>query len=149
MVFCIIINLYSIYQGGSYMFKTVRAKIMAPITLIVVLIIAIFSLFIYTMTNNSIKQNGEALVQSVSLGLNNALTARDVAENIMEREMIGQSVMASYIINQGGTYEELKKLPSAVTLTKFGVPMIKAIRPKRRLRKKLILILVLIQTDKP
>lgn len=110
MVFCIIINLYSIYQGGSYMFKTVRAKIMAPITLIVVLIIAIFSLFIYTMTNNSIKQNGEALVQSVSLGLNNALTARDVAENIMEREMIGQSVMASYIINQGGTYEELKKI---------------------------------------
>lgn len=92
------------------MFKTVRAKIMAPITLIVVLIIAIFSLFIYTMTNNSIKQNGEALVQSVSLGLNNALTARDVAENIMEREMIGQSVMASYIINQGGTYEELKKI---------------------------------------
>lgn len=110
MVFCIIINLYSVYQGGSYMFKTVRAKIMAPITLIVVLIIAIFSLFIYTMTNNSIKQNGEALVQSVSLGLNNALTARDVAENIMEREMIGQSVMASYIINQGGTYEELKKI---------------------------------------
>lgn len=92
------------------MFNTVRSKIMAPITLIVVLIIAIFAWFIYNVTNNSIEKNGEALVQSVSLGLNNAVTAREVAENIMEREMIGQSVMAAYMIHHGATYKDLKEV---------------------------------------
>lgn len=92
------------------MFNTVRSKIMAPITLIVVLIIAIFAWFIYNVTNNSIEKNGEALVQSVSLGLNNAVTAREVSENIMEREMIGQSVMAAYMIHHGATYKDLKEV---------------------------------------
>jgi methyl-accepting chemotaxis protein len=92
------------------MFNTVRSKIMAPITLIVVLIIAIFAWFIYNVTNHSIEKNGEALVQSVALGLNNAVTAREVSENIMEREMIGQSVMAAYMIHHGATYEDLKEI---------------------------------------
>lgn len=83
---------------------------MAPITLAVVCIITIFSSFIYVTTSNSIERNGEALVDSIALGIEGAMTARMKAEQIMEQEMIAQAVLSSYILAKGTTYEELRKL---------------------------------------
>lgn len=54
------------------------------------------------------KSNGEALVDSIAMGMEGAIHSREKTEEIMEQEMIGQSVMASYIINKGATYEDLK-----------------------------------------
>ena len=98
-------------KGGQYiMFTTLRSKMMAPITVVVVCIIAIFSMFIYMTTNKSIEQNGEALVESVALGIEGAIIAREQAENIMEQEMVAQAALASYIVAKGTTHEDLKRL---------------------------------------
>ncbi|MFF5995721.1 HAMP domain-containing methyl-accepting chemotaxis protein [Lysinibacillus sp. KU-BSD001] len=92
------------------MFKSMKWKMMLPILAAVILIISAFSAFIYNTTNNSIQQQGEALVESIKLGLEGAITSRDVAEKIMEEEMIAESVLISWILENGGQFEDLKAL---------------------------------------
>lgn len=78
--------------------------------IIVVLIIGAFSIYIYRATYKSEKSNGEALANSIVMGLEAAIQSREKAEEIMEKEMIAESVMASYILDQGATHEDLKAI---------------------------------------
>ena len=92
------------------MVKSMKWKMMLEIMMIVVFIIGAFSVYIFLATSKSIKSNGEALVDSIAMGMEGAIHSRAKTEEIMEKEMIGQSVMASYIINKGATYEDLKAI---------------------------------------
>lgn len=92
------------------MLKSMKWKMMFEIMLVVVIIIGAFSVYIYYTTSHNIKSNGEALVESVAMGMEGAIHSREKAEEIMEKEMLGQSVMASYIIQQGATYNDLKEI---------------------------------------
>ncbi|WP_042473558.1 methyl-accepting chemotaxis protein [Bacillus ndiopicus] len=92
------------------MVKSLKWKMMLEIMLVVVIIIGAFSIYIYHTTSQNMKSNGEALVESVAMGMEGAIHSRMEAEKIMEKEMLGQSVMASYIINKGATYEDLKEI---------------------------------------
>ncbi|MEG0449778.1 MAG: methyl-accepting chemotaxis protein [Lysinibacillus sp.] len=90
--------------------KSMKWKMLLEIMAIVVLIIGAFSVYIYQATNKSVKSNGDALVESIAMGIEGAIKSREKAEEIMEAEMIAESVMASYIIDKGATYEELKEI---------------------------------------
>lgn len=92
------------------MFKRLRTKMMVPIVSVVIIIIAAFAMIINSAISKSISENGQALVDSVSLGLESSILSRQVAEQILEDEMVAESVMASYIIAKGGTYEDLKAI---------------------------------------
>ncbi|KOS68238.1 chemotaxis protein [Lysinibacillus contaminans] len=92
------------------MVKSMKWKMMLEIMIIVVLIIGAFSVYIFQATYKSVKSNGEALVDSISMGMEGAIQSRAKTEEIMEQEMIAESVMASYIINEGATYEDLKAI---------------------------------------
>lgn len=94
------------------MFKSMKWKMMFPILLGVVLLIGAFATYIYLTTEKSIHQQGEALVDSIKLGIEGAILSREVSENIMEEEMIAQSVLISWIVENGGTHEDLKQLAS-------------------------------------
>lgn len=85
-------------------------KMMLEIMAIVVLIIGAFSVYIFQATYKSVKSNGEALASSIVMGMEGAIQSRAKAEEIMEKEMIAESVMASYIIDKGATYEDLKEI---------------------------------------
>lgn len=87
-------------------------KILAPILISVTVIIAVFAGFIYKMTDNSISSQGEALVESIKLGLEGAILSREVSEQIMEDEMVAQAVLVSWIVENGGTYKDLSALAS-------------------------------------
>ncbi|WP_107841303.1 methyl-accepting chemotaxis protein [Metasolibacillus meyeri] len=92
------------------MVKSMKWKMMFEIMLVVIFVIGAFSIYIYHTTSQNMKRNGEALVESVAMGMEGAIHSRLKAEEIMEKEMLGQSVMASYIIHQGTTYEDLKEI---------------------------------------
>ena len=94
------------------MLKSMKWKILAPILISVTVIIAVFAGFIYKMTDNSVSSQGEALVESIKLGLEGATLSREVSEQIMEDEMVGQAVLVSWIIENGGTYKDLAALAS-------------------------------------
>jgi methyl-accepting chemotaxis protein len=90
--------------------KTMKWKMMLEIMCIVVFIIGAFSVYIYQATYKSVKNNGEGLANSIVIGMEGAIQSREKAEEIMEKEMIAESVMASYIIDKGATYEDLKAI---------------------------------------
>ena len=92
------------------MFKSMKWKMMLPILASVILIISAFSSFIYYKTDESIEKQGTALVESIKLGLEGAILSREVSEDIMEDEMIAQSVLISWILEKGGTYQDLNAL---------------------------------------
>lgn len=92
------------------MVKSMKWKMMLEIMIIVVFIIGAFSVYIFLATSKSMKSNGEALVDSIAMGMEGAIHSRSKTEEIIEQEMIGQSVMASYIMNKGATYEDLKAI---------------------------------------
>lgn len=97
-------------RGGWFMVKSMKWKMMLEIMIIVVLIIGAFSVYIFQATYKSVKNNGEALVDSIAIGMEGAIHSKVKTEEIMEKEMIAQSVMASYIINEGATYEDLQAI---------------------------------------
>lgn len=76
----------------------------------VIVIIGAFALFIYNAAEKSVRANGEALVESIAIGMNSTIYSREKAERIMEQEMLSQSVMASYILAQGATHQDMKTL---------------------------------------
>ncbi|WP_313149861.1 methyl-accepting chemotaxis protein [Lysinibacillus capsici] len=90
--------------------KSMKWKMLLEIMGIVVFIIAAFSIYVYQATYKSEKSNGEAIANSIVMGLEGAIQSREKAEEIMEKEMIAESVMASYIIDKGATYEDLKAI---------------------------------------
>ena len=92
------------------MFKSMKWKMMLPILASVILIISAFSAFIYYKTDESIEKQGTALVESIKLGLEGAILSREVSEDIMEDEMIAESVLISWILENGGTYQDLNAL---------------------------------------
>ena len=89
--------------------KSMKWKMMIPILIGVVLLIGGFAMYIYKTTEDSIRKQGEALVESVKLGLEGSILSRQVAEEIMETEMIAQSTLISWIIENGGTHADLKE----------------------------------------
>ncbi|MER1958153.1 MAG: HAMP domain-containing methyl-accepting chemotaxis protein [Solibacillus sp.] len=91
-------------------FKSMKWKMMVPILIGVVLLIGGFAMYIYKTTEDSIHNQGEALVESVKLGLEGSILSRQVTEEIMETEMIAQSTLISWIVENGGTHEDLKEL---------------------------------------
>ncbi|MFJ7405535.1 MULTISPECIES: methyl-accepting chemotaxis protein [unclassified Lysinibacillus] len=90
--------------------KSMKWKMMLEIMVIVVLIISAFSFYIFQATYKTVKNNGDALASSIVMGMEGAIQSRAKAEEIMEKEMIAESVMASYIIDKGATYADLKAI---------------------------------------
>lgn len=91
-------------------FKSLKWKMIIPIFIAVIVIISAFSSYAYYSTNQNVKEQGESLVKSITLGLEGAILSRDVAEQIMEEEMIAESVLVSWILANGGQHEDLKAL---------------------------------------
>lgn len=83
---------------------------MFPILAAVIIIIAAFATYIYNTTNKSIQAQGNALVESIILGLEGAILSRGVSEQIMEQEMVAQSVLISWMLENGVTHADLKAL---------------------------------------
>lgn len=103
-------KIHIVVIGDSFMLKSMKWRILAPILIATIVIISCFSIFIYSSTDRSISEQGEALVESIKLGLEGAILSREVSEQIMENEMVAESVLISWVLENGGTHEDLKAL---------------------------------------
>lgn len=92
------------------MLKSLKWKMTIPILVLVLLIIAVFARFLYGSMIATMKEQGYALTDSIALGLEGAMKAREVSEEILEKEMIAESVLLSYAAGKGATHEELKQI---------------------------------------
>lgn len=102
-------------------FFSIKYKIMIPVMLMVALIITGTATFIYQKTVESLQLQGLAITESLRIAVENSLTARFSSEDILDKEMIGQSVMLSLLVDKGTTHEELKELSKRSGLDEFWI----------------------------
>lgn len=103
------IGLYNQLKGVETL-KSLKWKMLVPIMTAVIVIIAAFALFLYNAAEKSVRANGEALVESIAIGIDATIHSRIKAETIMEQEMLSQSVLSAYILAQGATHQQLKAI---------------------------------------
>ncbi|OKL35625.1 methyl-accepting chemotaxis protein [Domibacillus mangrovi] len=103
------------------MYISIKWKILTPIIISLVLVFVAFSFFLTNQMEKSLVQKGEAVVSSIQFGLEDMIVARETAESILEKEMVGQAAMTSLLFEKGTTYEELVTLAKKSGLDEFWI----------------------------
>lgn len=88
--------------------SSIKYKIIIPMMVILALVSTGTAWVTYRSTESSLQQKGVTTLITAKIGIENALIARKTAENVMETEMKGQAVLASYVID--------KEMPSFVQI---------------------------------
>ena len=99
--------------------KSIKSKILVLTLVTVVIMISLISAITYQQASNSIDVKGLALTESIKLAVENSITSREIAEDILEKEMVGQAVLISNIIDKGTSYEELVELAKRSGIDEF------------------------------
>lgn len=101
---------------------SIKYKTMLPIILIVVVVMSAIMLFVYGQVNRSIQEKGRTTVEVVRIAMENAITARRTAEDVMEREMLGQAVLTSYIVDRlPMQYADIRSLADRAGIDEFWI----------------------------
>ena len=85
-------------------------KVLLLTMLIITVVLTSTTSVIYVQNMKALERQGLALTEAVRVGMENAVTARQTAEQILDKEMIGQSHIISLLHAKGTSYEELKQL---------------------------------------
>ncbi|MFC0212676.1 methyl-accepting chemotaxis protein [Paenibacillus chartarius] len=99
---------------------SIKSKAAFPILIIVSIIMGAVSYWTYQLVDQTITMKGRTTVEVIRIAIEDALTARQTAEAVMEREMIGQSYLASYIIKDRKLkYADVKQLAERSGIDEF------------------------------
>ncbi|QGG48912.1 methyl-accepting chemotaxis protein [Heliorestis convoluta] len=101
--------------------NSLQIKIMVPVLVLFALIMVGMSLFIYNQTVKSKQQQGIVFTETVRLSFENAMTARQTAEEVMEREMLGQAALLSLLVEKGTNHNELVQLAERAGIDEFWI----------------------------
>lgn len=82
---------------------SIRFKLIIPILLVVLLLLSSLSILLYQLVKQEMHHKELSTIEVARIAMENSLTSREVAEEVMEREMIGQSVLVSYIASLPNT----------------------------------------------
>lgn len=100
---------------------SIKYKIIWPMLLVMTLVMGVMSSWIYVRTADSLQRQGFAMTETVRMSIENARLARQTAEEVMEREMVGQAVLLSNLVAKGTSYAELEELARRSGLDEFWV----------------------------
>ena len=100
---------------------SIKWKLLFPIIIALVLVFAGFSFFLTQQMEQSLTQKGETIVSSIQLSIEDSMVARDTAESILEKEMVGQASIASLLFDKGTNYKELVKLSKKSGIDEFWI----------------------------
>ncbi|NLK00175.1 MAG: methyl-accepting chemotaxis protein [Clostridia bacterium] len=100
---------------------SIKYRIIWPVMLMVTLLILGMAFFIYNQSAESLHTQGLAMTEAVRQSMENALIARETAEEVMEREMFGQAVMMSLLMEKGINYSELAELSKRSGIDEFWI----------------------------
>lgn len=105
--------------------KRIRLGLTHKVILLTMLIITVVltstTSVIYVQNAKALERQGLALTEAVRVGMENAVTARQTAEVILDKEMIGQSHIISLLHSKGTSYDELKQLAEVSGLDEFWI----------------------------
>jgi methyl-accepting chemotaxis protein len=102
--------------------SSIKYKIIAPMMAILLLVSAGTAAVTYRSTESSLQQKGITTLMTAKIGIENALIARKTAEEVMETEMKGQAVLASYIMERGDlTYAQISELSKRSGIDEFWI----------------------------
>jgi methyl-accepting chemotaxis protein len=102
--------------------SSIKYKIIAPMMAILLLVSVGTAAVTYRSTESSLQQKGITTLMTAKIGIENALIARKTAEEVMETEMKGQAVLASYIMERGGlTYAQIGELSKRSGIDEFWI----------------------------
>jgi methyl-accepting chemotaxis protein len=96
-------------------------KLILPSLLVMTLVVACIAFLIYKETEKSLASQGLAMTTTVRMGMENAIVARQTAEQVLEKEMIGQASMLSLLVSKGSSYEELAALSKRSGIDEFWI----------------------------
>lgn len=108
-------------KGLIFMHLSIKWKLLAPIIISLVLVFTGFSLFLTKKMEESLTQKGDTIVSAIHLSIEDSMLARNTAELILEKEMIGQAAMTALLFNKGTTYQELVALAKKSGLDEFWI----------------------------
>ncbi|MEF3306987.1 methyl-accepting chemotaxis protein [Paenibacillus sp. GYB003] len=90
--------------------SSIQYKIIWPVLIVICLVTTAAGAIHYRETAASVERKGFATLEVAAIGIENALYARKTAEEVMEKEMVGQAVLVSYLVDKGLTYEQASGL---------------------------------------
>jgi methyl-accepting chemotaxis protein len=103
--------------GASMKYRTI-----IPIILIVVVLMSATMFFVYRQVDRSVHDKGLTTVEVMRIAMESALTSRKTAEEVMEREMLGQAVLTSYILQSSPlNYTQIKALAERAGIDEFWI----------------------------
>lgn len=100
---------------------TLRFKIIVPITILTTLVIICISTLVYNQTARTLESQGRTTAELARISFENALTARKTAEDIMNKEMIGQATMTSLLMKKGTNFNEITDLAKRAGIDEFWI----------------------------
>lgn len=106
---------------NSVQTSSIKSKIIWPMVVIFTLVIVSMAIMIYQMTSQSVREKGMTTIEIAKIGIENAMIARQAAEEVMEQEMYGQAVLISYLVEQGLTYEATIELLAEADIDEIWV----------------------------
>ncbi|NGZ77372.1 methyl-accepting chemotaxis protein [Saccharibacillus alkalitolerans] len=90
---------------------SMKMKMILPLVIVMALVSSAIAGVAYKLTEDSLLRKENTTLITAKIGLENALIAQKTAEDVMEQEMIGQSVLLSYLYDRGSLdYATVKAL---------------------------------------
>ncbi|OEH92542.1 methyl-accepting chemotaxis protein [Bacillus solimangrovi] len=102
-------------------YQSLKWKIVWPVLIVITMIISIMSMVIYRYTSEYITQQGTTITETIRIAVENTISARDYSEQILEKEMIAESVLLSLIVEDGTDYAELSELAERSGIDEFWI----------------------------
>jgi methyl-accepting chemotaxis protein len=101
---------------------SMKYRTIVPIILIIVVFMSSTMFFVYQQVDKSIHDKGKTTVEVMRIAMEGALTSRKTAEEVMEREMLGQAVLTSYILqNSSLNFTQIKTLAERAGIDEFWI----------------------------
>ncbi|MBP1990655.1 methyl-accepting chemotaxis protein [Paenibacillus eucommiae] len=101
--------------------QSIKYKIIWPMVVTFILVTVGMAAIIYDTAAHSIYNKGYTTMEIAKLGIENTMIAKRTAEEVMEKEMYGQAVLVSYLVEQGMNYDMIKEIAAKAEIDEIWV----------------------------
>lgn len=103
-------------------FKSIKHKIIWPLMIVLLAVSVGTATITYQQTAESLHEKGFTTLETARIGIENALIARKTTESVMEKEMVGQAALLSYMYDRiPMTYKQAVELAERSGIDEFWI----------------------------
>ncbi|NOU68203.1 HAMP domain-containing protein [Paenibacillus sp. LMG 31461] len=102
--------------------KSIKYKIIWPLMLVLFAVSVGTAAITYQQTAESLHEKGFRTLETARIGIENAIIARKTTESVMEKEMVGQAALLSYIYDKiPMTYKQAVEIAERSGIDEFWI----------------------------